>query len=87
MSEENNKVVDGVDLSKLTADQLISLTGEEWNEVKTVFEAAVKAKAAEEWAEFMANIKTYMAKIEACIGRPSLYVVAAYLLLDKLGVI
>jgi hypothetical protein len=61
---ERNQVVDGVDLSKLTADQLISLTADEWDEVKTVFEAAVKAKAAEEWVEFKANVKAYLNKVE-----------------------
>lgn len=86
MSEEK-KVVDGVDLTKLTTDDLLSLTGEEWGEFKTVFEAAVKAKAAEEWAEFKANIKAYLGKAEAYVGRPCLYVTVIYMLLAKFGVI
>ena len=49
--ETTGTTVDGVDLSKLTADQLAALTKEEWEEVKTVFQAAVKARAEDEWSK------------------------------------
>ncbi|SFM41789.1 hypothetical protein [Pelosinus propionicus] len=41
-----------------TADELLALSEKEWEEFKTAFEAALKAKAAEEKAILKAKIAT-----------------------------
>jgi hypothetical protein len=61
MSEVTNTqqatvVVDGVDISKLTSEELAKLSKEEWNEFETVFKAVAKARAEAALAKVKAKL-------------------------------
>jgi len=58
VSEEKKMVVDGVDLTKLTAEQLAGLTKEEWHEFEATFKAAAKARAEQELAKNKSKLIT-----------------------------
>ncbi|VBB05555.1 Hypothetical protein LUCI_0765 [Lucifera butyrica] len=84
---DGNKTVDGVDLSKLTADQLISLSEEEWNEFYSVVKAAIAAKKAEAQAKVKAKIKEAVTVVNTYILPVVKYVAGAAILLKVFGVI
>ncbi|VBB08161.1 Hypothetical protein LUCI_3426 [Lucifera butyrica] len=86
MSDEN-KTVDGVDLSKLTADQLISLSEEEWNEFYSVVKAAIAAKKAEAQAKVKAKIQEAVTVVNTYILPVVKYVAGAAIMLKVFGVI
>lgn len=56
---DTGNIVDGVDLTKLTADDLAKLTDEEFAEFYKTVRAYVKAKSAAEWSELKSKVSTY----------------------------
>lgn len=84
MNEETQTtIVDGVDLKTLTTDQLLAMTEEQWKEFITVVDAAIKAKAAEKYAEHKANLMVVLSKALPVIK----YVVGAAVVLRFFGII
>jgi hypothetical protein len=88
MSEETNvNTVNGIDLSTLTADQLLALSKTEWEELKAVFAAALEAKAAEENAALKAKIAKYVAYYKNYVLPVIKYVAGIAVVLKVFGVI
>lgn len=84
-------IIDGVDLSTLTTDQLLALSKEEWKEFLAVVEPAIKAKVAEEKAEFKAKLASFCSAVVSkwnSLGAPAVrWAILGAILLRVFGVI
>lgn len=97
MSDENTNVTTQeetaedttktVDLSKLTADQLIALSEEEWNEFHVTVKAAIAAKEAEAKAALKEKFTKAVASAKTYILPVIKYAAGAAVLLRVFGVI
>lgn len=88
MAEETkNTIIDGVDLSKLTSDQLLALTKEEWQEVEAVFKAAVAAKQAEAKAAFKEKLSKVIVAANTYVLPAIKYAAGAAVVLKVFGAI
>lgn len=76
-STAETTVVDGVDLTKLTTDQLATLSDEEFKEFYAVVKRYINKKSAEKFAEFKAKIAPYWSAWTTYITGPGKWIVIA----------
>ncbi len=76
-----------VDLSALTADQLLALSEDEWQAFYATVKAAVAAKAAEEKAKLKSEIAAIVANFKTYVLPAVNYIAGAAVLLKVFGVI
>lgn len=79
--------VDGVDLSTLTAEQLLALSEEEWGEFEKTVEAAIAAKKAEAQAAFKEKITKATTLVKTYALPVLKYAAGAYVVAKIAGVI
>ena len=67
---DTRNVVDGVDLTQLSANKLATLTKEEWDEFYKTVKLAIKQRAAEESEIFKVNLKTWDSNASTYVAKP-----------------
>jgi hypothetical protein len=87
VTKSQETIIDGVDLSKLSVDQLIALSEEEWKEFYAVVEAALKAKAEDSLSKLKAKAAAIIAAWKTYALPVIKYGAGAYVVLKLAGVI